>query len=233
MAATRSLLAVATAIGFGLTLASAPAQGELTTIYEETFNSFNVGQPLDGQGGWDAIPANAVIATAGAGGRRIGVEFTSLTSGTGFRRLAVSPTFADFPNPVDDDFVVTTVIGFRSDRSSWYITPVNQSQNLVLTRVKFQAGGTISVLVPDGFGGGVFEPVNNVTWVVNEAYTLNLVFRKEGIFQLAFSSRGVAQFESTAFTSGVEAVQFECDNERTGSKMLMDEIRVRQGNLNF
>lgn len=220
----------------GLALA-APSQAALRLYYSEPFSvapnaprQFEFGE-LNLQHGWRSIPGVATVRRWGEADRRVGVGVVSRGSAFGFETLVTSPKFADIPEPNGKDYALTMLFGFSSSDVTWYITPKNVSNNVVVTRVKFERGGRIWILVPDGQGGGAFELVPNMTWSPNVNYTLVLAARADGRLHLSIDQRQVADFTGAAFVPGIEAISIETDNERTGRGMIFDKIRVRDGRI--
>ncbi len=220
-----------------LAAAAMESRGALIIYYSEPFSlqsnaerQFQLGE-LNGQHGWRAIPGVAQVQNWGMTGRRVGVGVTSRGSAFGFETLVTSPTFADIPQPNGKDYVLTMLFGFNSGDVTWYITPKNVSNNRVITRVKFERGGRIWVLVPDGQGGGAFELVENFTWSPRVNYTLVLAARADGRLHISIDQRQVADFTGASFIQGIEAISIETGNERPGRGMLFDKIRVREGRI--
>lgn len=236
---TRIVPAVA-AFAAGFALHAAPARAQTTAMelyYEEPFstnpdaeNPFVEGE-LNGQNEWQSVPGQAEIVSWGRVGRRTGVAVTSRGGAFGFETLVSSPAFAEFPEPTDDDYILTMLVGFKQRDVTWYVTPKNDSQNTVVTRIKFDKNGTVYVLVPDGAGGGDFVPVPNFTWQANHNYTLNMVMRDDGLMSIAFDNREASHFEGLAFGLGIEAIAVETDNDRAGRTVVIDKIRVRHGDF--
>ncbi len=216
---------------------AADSQAALRLYYSEPFGispgsprQFQFGE-LNGQHGWRSIPGVAAVTRWGQTDRRVGVGVVSRGSAFGFETLVTSPKFADIPDPTGKDYALTMLFGFTSSEVTWYITPKNVSNNIVVTRVKFERGGRVWILVPDGQGGGAFELVPNMTWQPNVNYTLVLAARADGRLHLSIDQRQVADFSGAAFVPGIEAISIETDNERTGRGMIFDKIRVRDGSI--
>ncbi len=219
-------------------LVASTANAALVVYYEEPFSlnpsaprTFVLGE-LNGQHGWQSIPGTASVAYWGQGDRRVGVSVTSRGAAFGFETLVSSPVFASIPQPTGDDYVMTMLLGFDRNDVTWYVTPKNVTNNRVVTRVKFAAGGGIFVLVPDGQGGGAYEPIPNMTWEPNHNYTLVLAARGDGRLQISLDQRSVVEFDGASFIQGIEAVAIETGNERAGRKMIFDKIKVRDGRIN-
>lgn len=218
-------------------LVASTASAALVVYYEEPFSlnpnaprTYTLGE-LNGQNGWESIPGTAVVTHWGEGNRRVGVGVTSRGAAFGFETLVSSPVFASIPQPTGKDYVMTMLLGFDRTDVSWYVTPKNVSNNRVVTRVKFAAGGGIFVLVPDGQGGGAYEQVPNMTWEAHHNYTLVLVARADGRLQISLDQRSVADFNGASFIQGIEAVAIETGNERAGRKMIFDKIKIRDGHI--
>jgi len=200
------------------------------SIQPESERPFQLGE-LNGQHGWRSIPGVAEVMNWGMAGRRVGVGVRSRGSAFGFETLVTSPIFASIPQPTGDDYVLTMLFGFTSPDVTWYITPKNISNNVVVTRIKFERGGLIWVLVPDGQGGGAFELVPNFTWSPRVNYTLVLAARADGRLHISIDQRQVADFNGASFVQGIEAISIETGNERPGRGMIFDKIRVRDGRI--
>ncbi len=216
-------------------ITGAQAKAELNLYYIENFNDLIVGSELNGQNGWVAIPGQAFVVKGNAPNKTIiGGGVVSRGSAFGFEALASTPQFAILPDNEDElDYVLTMTIKPFSDRTTWYITPKNISQNVVLTRLKFEADtGKAYILVPDGMGGGDFEEIPGVTWEANKHYDLVFVFRSNSVFQLLVNQRLTVDFESPSFAVGVEQISFETGNERIGDWLKFDNIRARDGKVN-
>lgn len=209
------------------------ASGELTKIYEEYFTEYPVGTPLNGQGGWSALPNHVFVAGYPNNEDPFQIIGSATSRGpiTGFETMAVTPQFATVPPNSGLDYVTTMRLAFDSTRTSWYITLRNVSQKTIVSRVAFEAGGTISVLVPDGQGGGGFVPVEGVSWRADRLVLVTMVNDDNGVFRLAINGREVADVEAPAFAVGVEQISFECGNERVGDTMYFDRIISREGNV--
>lgn len=219
-------------------LVASTANAALVIYYEEPFSvhpnavrQFEAGE-LNGQHGWQSIPGFATVMRWGQTDRRTGVGVVSRGAAFGFETLVTSPTFASIPQPTGDDYVMTMQFAFDRTDVSWYVTPKNLSNNRVVTRVKFAAGGGIFVLVPDGQGGGAYEPVPNLTWEAHHNYTLVLAARADGRLQISLDQRSVAEFNGASFIQGIEAISIETSNERAGRGMLFGMIKVRDGRIN-
>lgn len=187
---------------------------------------------LNGQNGWTGVIGNAVIDSGPVGTSwedHTGIEMTSRGVGFGFEVMASSPTFADFPVFPDEDFFFTCQVIFEDNKATWYVTPEHRSSRTVITRIRFNAGGTLSVFVPDGFGGGAYEPVPDFTWNAKTRYVIHCELYREGFLRLAINTKEVALFESPAFAVGIEGVTFETKNERIGSVMYVDHFLARNG----
>lgn len=214
------------------------ARAELQPYYVEYFpvtggytRLFEKGD-LNQQYGWVAIPDYVTIVDGPAGTiweNHTGVNISSMGLGFGFKKMAQSPQFGNFPANPDEDFIISTSVYFDDSRNTFYVTPMNYTLNTALTRLKFQAGGLLYVLVPDGFGGGDFVQVPDFTWQIGQTYSLHCEFHKEGVFALGINSTEIAAFESSVFAVGVEGIIFSSDNERIGSNMYVDRIRARRG----
>jgi len=220
-----------------LSVAATQSRGALQLYYEELFNinpggatTFELGE-LNEQNGWHSIPGVASVVRWGQGNRRVGVATVSRGAAFGFETLVTSPVFANVPQPTGEDYVLTMLVGFDRSDVTWYVTPKNVSNNKVITRIKFAAGGGIFLLVPDGQGGGNFEPVPGMTWQANHNYTIVLAARGDGRLQFSLDQRNVANFEGASFIQGIEAISIETGNERSGRAMLFDKVKVRYGHL--
>ena len=214
------------------------SQAALEIYYSEPFDvrpnsprRFQAGE-LNGQHGWRSIPGVAQIMRWTPNTDQVGVGVTSRGSAFGFETLVTSPVFAQIPEPTGDDYVLTLLVGFNSRDVTWYITPKNVSNNRVVTRIKFQRGGSIWLLVPDGQGGGAFELVPDTTWRANTIHTVVLAARDDGRLHISIDQRQVADFTGASFIPGIEAISIETDNERPDRGMIFDKIRVRDGRIN-
>lgn len=214
-----------------------PSKAALRIYYDEPFDvrpsgerRFEPGE-LNGQHGWRSIPGVAEITRWTPNTNQVGVGVRSRGSAFGFETLVTSPKFADIPQPNGKDYVMTMLVGFDSRDVTWYVTPKNVSNNIVITRIKFERGGRIWLLVPDGQGGGAYELVPNSTWRSNTIHTIVLAARADGRLHFAIDQRDVADFTGAAFVPGIEAISIETDNERTGRGMIFDKIRVRDGRI--
>lgn len=228
---------IATIVAALVTLVAAQAPAALQLYYSEPFSvnpnaprTFELGE-LNTQHGWRSIPGVAEVVRWGEAGNRVGVGVVSRGGAFGFETLVTSPKFANIPNRTGKDYVLTMLFGFDRRDVTWYITPKNLSNNLVVTRIKFAAGGNVYVLVPDGMGGGNFEQVPDVTWNANVNYTLILAARADGRLQISLDQRDVADFDGASFLQGIEAISIETGNERAGRGMLFDKIKVREGTI--
>lgn len=220
-----------------VTLAASQSQASLQLYYDEPFSlnpnaprTYELGE-LNLQNGWHSIPGVASVVHWGAGTRRVGVAAVSRGAAFGFETLVTSPVFASIPEPTGEDYVLTMLVGFNDTDVTWYVTPKNVSNNKVITRIKFAAGGDIFILVPDGQGGGAFEPVPGMTWQANRNYTIVLAARADGRLQFGLDQRQVVDFEGASFVQGIEAIAVETGNERSGRAIVFDKIRVRHGSL--
>lgn len=218
-----------------LTAGRTASAAGLTTYFEERFpiqgqleRIFVLGS-LDGQHGWEARADMATVTHWGQAGRRVGVTLRSRGLGFGFEQVVASPQFVQIDPFSDEDFVMTMLIGFDSTRTGWYVTPKNVTQNSILTRLYFEPGGALLVLVPDGLGGGDFVKVPGFAWEAHVKYSLTLAFFDSGVFKLGINDRLVAVFESAFFAKGIEAIAFETDNNRIGDHMIFDKIILRSG----
>jgi hypothetical protein len=217
-------------------LAAAPAKAALLIYYEEPFSlgvnaerRFELGE-LNGQHGWTSVPGRAQIARWGFDQVRVGAGCVSRGAAFGFETLMQSPRFATFPNNnQNEDFVMTMLTGFRESDVSWYITPINVSHNKIVTRIKFEAGGAVKVLVPDGQGGSSFVQIPNFTWEPIRNYTIVIASHDDGLLQISIDNRDVIDFEGGVFAHGIEAISIQTDNQRAGRAMIIDKIRVRRG----
>ncbi|MFG0328323.1 MAG: hypothetical protein ACF8PN_00355 [Phycisphaerales bacterium] len=228
-------------LGATLTMAllvvAGAARADLTTYYAEDFclgqepECFDSGLELNGQHGWSAVRGQTELGRTTNAGRRTGWAAETRGAAFGFEALVRSPRFDVIPDPGNDDFVVTLICGFKGMRSTWYITPTNRTTGSIATRIRFSPDGSIAVLVPDGFGGGDFEPVPGVSWTEDEVYNITMVFRGNGTFQLGVNNREIASFESSGFAVGIEAISFETDNQRIGDRILVDRIVARRGRI--
>lgn len=230
-----SHLAVAAAAFISVTATQSHAALQL--YYEELFNinpggatTFELGE-LNEQNGWRSIPGTASVVQWGQANRRVGVATVSRGAAFGFETLVNSPVFANIPTPTGEDYVLTMLVAFDRNDVTWYVTPKNVSNNTVITRIKFAAGGGVFLLVPNGQGGGDFEPVPGMTWQANHNYTIVLAARADGRLQFSLDQRQVADFNGASFIQGIEAVSIETSNERSGRGMLFDKIKVRHGHL--
>ncbi len=220
-----------------VTLTAAQSHAALELYYEELFSlNPNAPQPfelgeLNGQNGWRSIPGVGSVVHWGQNNRQVGVAAISRGAAFGFETLITSPVFADIPQATGEDYVLTMLVMFDSSSVTWYVTPKNVSNNTVITRIQFAAGGGVFILVPNGQGGGNFEPVPNVTWQPNRNYAIVLVARADGRLQFSLDQRQIAEFDGASFIQGIEAISVETSNERSGRIMLFDKIKVRKGHM--
>ncbi|MBL1215994.1 MAG: hypothetical protein D8M59_00695 [Planctomycetes bacterium] len=231
-------LAACTAVAAAAFVVAGQATADVEPYYSESFpidgsfpRLYSLGD-LNAQNGWAAVIGQTAIANGPSGTSwqdHTGIQMTSRGVGFGFETMASSPTFADLPINPDEDFFLTCMVFFEDRGTTWYITPEHRSSGTVISRLRFEAGGSLSVFVPDGFGGGSYDLVPDFTWEAWTRYVIHCEFFKEGFLRLAINTREVALYESAAFAAGIEGLTIETKNERIGSVMYVDHFRTRRG----
>lgn len=193
-----------------------------TTLYATDFEDFNPGE-INGQQGWlSQFDGNFVISSANPfnGSQHL----RSVSDGLGGTRpaavLALSPTVA----PGSEPFTVGSAdINIEGSGVSWEFIPQAPSEGSVVTRVRFNPDGTVSVLSNDT-GGFVDIATPTPTGYFNIRVVVD---GSDNTFRVLFD--GVEVFSATGFAAAVEQVVVLTGMETTGSSLDMDNVDITDG----
>ncbi|MGB3466042.1 MAG: choice-of-anchor D domain-containing protein, partial [Cyclobacteriaceae bacterium] len=209
--------------GIGALLQMTDQRANMTTsLYATDFEDFTLGE-INNQLGWQSqFAGNFVISNQNAlNGSQ---HFRSVSDGLGGTRpaavLALSPTVTGAAEAIT---VASADISITGSGVSWEFIPQAPSEGSVITRVRFNGDGTISILSNDT-GGFVNIATPTPTGYFNIKVTAD---SQDNTFRVFFD--GVEIFSATGFAAAVEQVVVLTGMETTGSTFDMDNVEITDG----
>jgi hypothetical protein len=197
----------------------APVKKVSTELYVTGFEEFATGD-IDGQEGWEAQWGNWTVETENP--FEDAQHLRGLADGLG-QSLGFSPVV-----PVGTDPISSTAMRMNLQGSgvTWQIIPQSPTAELVNTRFQIAPDGSLSALVQDSTGGGVYAPI---------AYTLPSgyfelridVERATSVFRIYID--GAEIFEGQGFAGDIEQVVTFSLMEEAGATMDIDNLAIFDG----
>jgi len=190
--------------------------------YGTGFESFTLGD-IDGQDGWSGDFSNWNISNTSpfSGSQHVEAISEMLPSGASYS-LAFSPNVGV---GVEEYSSTTAKLSVDNSGVSWQFIPQSPTEELIVTRVSFDADGTISiydgdagdfVAVPADVPSGYFD----LKLVVNRAsFDMNLYIDNELVYV------------GKAVTGDIEQVVLLSTMEQDGNQFLMDDLSIYDGML--
>ncbi len=195
-----------------------------SSLYATGFEDFELGN-VDGQAGWfisaatEADDWEVTTTNAFEGAQHL----RGVSDGLGGTRLAFSPTIVPGSQPF---MVSSTRINLQGTGTTWEVIPQSPTAESVVTRVRFNADGSIDVL--DG-GASAFVPIEAT---IPEGYfdLRVIVDRDDAAMTVYFDDQLV--YSGTAFASQIEQVVFLTPMETAGATLDIDNVEVTDGDEN-
>ena len=193
-----------------------------STLYATDFESFLPGE-LNGQEGWlSQFDGNFVISDQNAANGS--QHLRSVSDGLGGTRpaavLALSPVVSGATDPIT---VANADISIQGSGVTWEIIPQSPTAESVITRLRFNADGTIDALTSTA---GAFVPVNATipSGYFNVRITADA---SDNSFRILFD--GVEVFADIGFAAQIEQLVVLTGMEATGSTFDMDNVDITDG----
>lgn len=209
-------------ISSSFTAKSAKMNMITTSLYATDFEEFALGE-LDGQLGWvSQFPGNFTISTANS---LTGTQhFRSESDGLGGTRpaavLAFSPVVAQGSQAFS---VASASLSIEGTGTTWEVIPQSPTEESVITRIRFNADRSISILSSDT---GDFVDIDTPT---PDGY-FNLRVSVDGensVFRVFFD--GVEVFSATGFAPKIEQFVVLTGMEEVGSTFDMENVEITDG----
>ncbi|MCM5662799.1 Ig-like domain-containing protein [Galbibacter mesophilus] len=195
----------------------------ITSLYATDFEEFTPGN-LNGQLGWASQYAdNWIISTENSfEGNQ---HFRGVSDGLGGTRpgsiLALSPSIS----PADEPFMVLSAqINIQGSGTTWEVIPQSPTAGSVVTRLRFNADGTIDVLTDPNF-------VQIEASIPSGYFELRIIVDKDdATFSIYFDDELV--FSGQGFAPIIEQAVFLSAMEETGSTFDVDNLEITDGDPN-
>ncbi|MEO0525920.1 MAG: choice-of-anchor D domain-containing protein [Bacteroidota bacterium] len=193
----------------------------VTSLLATDFEDFVLGE-FNGQNGWSSQPANFFsVSDANA------FEGTQHVRGTSDGSGALALAFSPLITPGDEPFMVATAqLNVVNNGSSFEFIPQSPAAGSVVTRVRFNADGSIDVL--DG-SVSAFVPIETTT---PEGYFELRVVVDRDDFALSVFIDNELVHSGTGFAGVMEQIVLLSDNITAGSAFDMDNLEVTDGDEN-
>ncbi len=192
-----------------------------TTQYATGFEDFAPGD-IDGQQGWAGQFGNWAIGTSNPSEGNQSIE--SLSDGLG-QTLAFSPTVPVGTEPFSS---VSAMVEVQGSGVTWELIPQSNTAGLVNTRLRFNANGSIDVLVSDGVGGSAFEllPITTPTGYFKVGIEVD---RATSEFTIFIDDQEV--YNALGFAGDIEQLVLLSAMEVFGPTFFIDELQIIDGEV--
>lgn len=198
---------------------AAPAKKLSTELYVTGFEEFTTGD-IDGQEGWEAQWGNWTVETENP--FEDAQHFRGLADGLG-QSLGFSPVVPIGTDPISSTSMRVNVQG---SNVTWQIIPQSPTAELVNTRFQIGPDGSLSALVQDSVGNGVYAPI---AYALPSGYfELRIdVERATSVFRIYID--GVEIFEGQGFAGDIEQVVTFSLMEEAGPTFDIDNLAIFDG----
>ncbi len=188
-------------------------------LYTTDFESLAVGD-INGQDGWFGQWGNwTVEAENPYGGSQ---HYRGLADGFGFS-ASISPSV---PIGTDAISTVSMKVNLQGSNVTWQIAPQSPSAGLVVTRIGFEADGSMTALVSDGAGGGFFETIASTIPAGYFDLTIS-ASRDSATFDVFIDD--VKIFSGQGFAGNIEEVAILSWMEEAGPILDIDDFQLIDG----
>ncbi|MEP2773391.1 MAG: S8 family serine peptidase [Fulvivirga sp.] len=209
-----------------LSSAKAYVSNGVTTLagdqYASDFEDLSIGD-IDGQDGWSGDFQNWNVSNESpyAGNLHMQSVSEALPSGASFS-LAFSPNVGI---GTEEYSSTTAKLSVDNNGTSWQYIPQSPTAELVVTRVSFDADGSMSIL-----DGDVGDFVAVPTTVPSGYFDLKLVVHRSDLDMNLYINNELV-YVGKAFTGDIEQVVLLSPMEQAGNEFLMDDISIYDGIL--
>jgi len=190
--------------------------------YATGFEDLSTGD-IDGQDGWSGSFEDWTISTDNpyAGSQHFKSVSETLPSGSA-QSLSFSPNVG-----VGSETYSSTTAKLNVDNNgvSWQFIPQSPTEELIVTRVSFDADGSISV-----FDGGVGDFVSIPATVPSGYFDLKLVVHRTN-FDMNLYINNELIYVGEAVTGDIEQVVLLSPMEQEGNQFLMDDFSIFDGEI--
>ncbi len=192
-----------------------------TSLYATGFEDFAVGE-LNGQNGWGTQPAN-FFTVSGANAFEGAQHARGTSDGSGTTGLAFSPLIT----PGSEPFMVASArVNVQTTGASFEVIPQSPAAESVVTRVRFNADGSVEVLDAGVVG---FVPINATT--PEGFFEVRIIVDKDDFATRVYFDDDLV-FSGTGFAGVIEQVVLLSDNAAAGSTFDIDNVEVTDGDDN-
>ncbi|MEO7990302.1 MAG: S8 family serine peptidase [Chryseolinea sp.] len=190
-----------------------------TGLYTTDFESLSIGD-INGQDGWFGQWGNwTVEAENPYGGSQ---HYRGLADGFGFS-ASISPSVPIGTDPISS---VSMKVNLQGSNVSWQIAPQSPSAGFVVTRIGFEADGSMTALVSDGAGGGFFETI--APSVPSGYFDLTIsANRDSATFDVFIDDAKI--FSGLGFAGNIEEVAILSWMEEAGPILDIDDFQLIDG----
>ncbi|MTI22476.1 choice-of-anchor D domain-containing protein [Fulvivirga sp. RKSG066] len=190
--------------------------------YATGFESMSLGD-IDGQEGWSAGLQDWNVSNANpySGSNHLRAESAELAPGTSFS-LAFSPNVG----VGSEEYSSTSAkLSVDNNGTSWQYIPQSPSAEFIVTRVSFDADGSISV-----YDGDVGDFVALSATVPTGYFDLKLVVHRANFDMNLFINNELV-YVGKAVTGDIEQVVLLSPMEQNGNLFMMDDMSIYDGEL--